>query len=163
MRQLERGGQSLFPSGQEAGCEYLINSHQYAGGFTVVCCGTQTPAGEPNAQTRAMEHEHSSTESGCDTSRVEVPRWASRLLSLFFFCHNKLCHTAYGRRVFFYCLSTFLNTNLLSPSQSTNTNTFTFPSSHESVPVAIVSTGGALELCEILSVTLRLCSCAINA
>lgn len=101
MRQLERGGQSLFPSGQEAGCEYLINSHQYAGGFTVVCCGTQTPSGEPNAQTRAMEHEHSSTESGCDTNRVEVPRWASRLLSLFFCCHSKLCHTAYGRRVFF--------------------------------------------------------------
>lgn len=59
MDQPKRGGRSeMFSSGHEAGCEYLIDSRQSSGGFTVLCCRTQTPWGKPSAQTRAMEHEH---------------------------------------------------------------------------------------------------------
>lgn len=70
---------ALFSSGQEAGCEYLINSHQDSGGFTVLCCRTQTPQGNPSAQTRAMEHERSSTESCCDPNREEGPQRTERM------------------------------------------------------------------------------------
>lgn len=74
----------LFSPGQEAGSEYLINSHQDSGGFTVLCCRTQTPQGKPSAQTRAMEHEHCGTERGCDTNREEVHRGRIGQSTLFF-------------------------------------------------------------------------------
>lgn len=42
IRQRE-GRSEMFSCGQEAGCEYLIDSHQNSGGFTVLCCRAQTP------------------------------------------------------------------------------------------------------------------------
>ncbi len=75
----------LFSPGQEAGCEYLINSHQDSGGFTVLCCRTQTPQGKPSAQTRAMEHERSGIESCCDTNREEGLQRTERTIDRVFF------------------------------------------------------------------------------